>query len=325
MNKHPRFIEQTKRRYPTKNSYAQQNNKNGVDVTCYLFNYDDIIKMKQTIMTFPIEIEQFNKKINIITTKPTHEIVQNRQQHPVIKTFGCNVQEITSKILELLNIVSCDNVKSIADDIMKINNICSFENFDVLVNHIIKKVSAEKKFINIYSILCKNLMTMSFHHNEKTITFISCIASRVRYIFDKYINYKPFVKNADETNDKLFKAFMESNNSIVDCDGELDKCKSINYVKFIGYLYVDGVIKKSAISYCMTNMMELIKKNVDKTGKIGQTINIEMLLALLIIIRNSVDKSELSASHDFLKSIMTQCTQCRDRFMIQDYIDEKKC
>lgn len=307
-----------KNRSQNRHYNANLNNKQtiSVEVTNHLFIYDDIIKYKNTIKTFPASIFECNQTIKIITSKPTHEIVLNRQQHPVLKIMK-DVPKMTSSILGSLNVISNDNVFDVANDITKINDICSQEGFSILANNIIKKVSNDVKFIDTYSILCKYLSQMRI---DTKITFISVIAVKIKDIFDKYINFIPIVINDTTENEK--EEFMMSNSNIIDDELNIDKNKMSNYVKFIGHLYMNNVLKEEAVTTCLTSFTQMIKNKTDKNGKICKNCDIELIVTLVNVVHNKYEK--LGDVYNFLYSIMNSCLQNRDKFMIQDLLEPRK-
>jgi hypothetical protein len=280
-----------------------------------LYKMDELLQYRDMYVDMPKCLIDYNKKINILLEVKTSDALTYRQQHPILKKIT-NLTELDKKIMEIFNTISEDNIDTFAEDILKIEEIYTYDGLKYFVNSLMKKVSNEKKFINIYSKLCEKLGSVYVKTN-KGYTLISMVSAKCKEIFSKYINFEEdIVKN--NKNDMNDEKFIKEYIYIVDLDGKLDKNKINNCVMFIGCLYNINIIKQSAVDYCINECLDNI-------------CNVEYCIEILInFIRtvnaryvNGCDRNgvNMKSYYTKLSDIKTKCKQKREQFMIQDLLD----
>lgn len=280
-----------------------------------IYETEELMRYKDVYVNMPKCLIDYNKKINILLDVKTSDALTYRQQHPVLKKIT-NLTELDKKIMEIFNTISEDNIDALAEDILKIEEIYTYDGLKYFVNCLMKKVSNEKKFINIYSKLCEKLGCVYVKTN-KGYTLISMVSAKCKEIFSKYINFeKDIVKNSK--NDMNDENFIKEYIYIVDIDGKLDKNKINNCVIFVGCLYNINIIKQSAIDYCINECLDNI-------------CNVEYCIEILINFIRTVnaiyvkgcDKNivNMKSYYTKLSNIKTTCKRKREQFMIQDLLE----
>ena len=275
----------------------------------------DILQYKPFFTQIPQSIIEHNIKNNIIMVIPTNEAVTNRQKHPVLKKLG-NIKEISSNIISSLNKVSDDNMDDIVKNISKIENITTHDGITEFANIISKKVSTEKNFVHIYARLCVKMSTLKTN-DEKPISLITLISAKCKELFDKYITFVDIEKTGDNLEEKQ-KEFAVTHGNLIDIEYNLDKMKVLNQTTFIGYLYNFGILRKSAIDYCIDKLISQMK-----TVKFCAE-SLTTILKVIIQKYSKEDPQTLKIYYERLKEIQCSCMSFRDRFLIQDLLEKNE-
>lgn len=281
-----------------------------------LYAISDLLQFKELFKDMPEDILNYNVKNNIIMMQPTNEVVTNRQKHPVLKKIN-NVSEISSKIISSLNKISEENISSIVDDIIKIENISTIDGINELVNIIIKKVGSEKQYLQLYASMCTKLSPIRTEIDVKQnqLSVISVVSGRSKEIFDKYITLRELPKDSDK---ETTENFISVNSLLLDNENKISKDKILNYVKFIGCIYNCGILKQSAIDYCLERLLMSIPEIL---------FGVEIVITLMKIVMPVYTKTNPSGMKKYferLESFKEKCDKFRDKFMIQDLIDKNK-
>lgn len=330
--------------YNSRNSNNQNNSTYVIideELPKGVFVFTELLKLKEKYNEMPNSILEYsnnsassnnsdgiglcNIQNHILMTTPTSEAINFRQHHPVFKKLG-NISKIVSEIIALLNKISADNMENIVTEICGIENIKEPESIIELASLIIKKVSIDKQYVEIYAQLCNKLQHHIRAEQKYTIepakypTIISCVTGKCKEIFDKYMRIADSRIDANSTNDDTN---TENNieKELVDYDKNLDKIKVLNHIKFIGYLYNYGIMKSSVVEYCINKLLEniiYIKFGFD---------------AVITFIKTVFDKYTKEKSNK-MKEYFTKLENIgniednaigkRDKFMIQDLIEKYK-
>lgn len=179
----------------------------------------EFIKYKKVFIEMPQAIIEYNKKEKIINDKQTSELVQFRQQHPVLHKMDINVTK--GSIINALNKLTEQNIVSVSEDIQKIENINTEQNIEILIDVIIKRSMTEQHFIKQYVDVC-----CSFQNNIK---LMKPLTNKCKILFDNFINQSTNIE---------------------------DKYMLINLMKLIGYLYNNKVLDSTSIDYCFHKTLD---------------------------------------------------------------------
>jgi len=284
------------------NNIYSNNNNNGIHPIHKLF------ELKEYYKIIPQCIVDCNEKTKIIMEIPTDVAVTNRQKHPVKKKI-INLTDVETKIMSLLNKLSIENMNIIVTELLKIDKITSCDGMTELVNHIVKKVGTEKQFVQLYAQLCCKLSGTKLVNktNNANDTFISLVSVKIKLVFDSFI--------LGQQND------TKENNYIFNNDGEIDKLKVSNYVQFIGWLYSFGMLKYTAVEYCLD---KLINKT---TSDDDSQYCIEITITLMKIIIKKYKEENIDGCNKYYCKLNERCDKCtsfRYKFLSQDFFEKNK-
>lgn len=175
----------------------------------------------------------------------------------------------------------------------------------------------DKCFVQTYAKLCVKLGVLKSDVDDKR-TFISTLSTRCKEIFDKYCNFKELeITNNSERDVTTKEKYISENSLLIDIDAKLDKTKVINQVTFIGHLYNFGILKRSAIDYCVEKLIV--------TATINYSVEIAILL-IKTILQKYIKENITNMKKYFgqLEQRVDKCQSFRDKVLIQNLIEKNK-
>ena len=263
------------------------------------FSISKLMELKEHFKEMPNEIITYNNNKNKIIMDTTTDImITYRQKHPIKKKIA-NKTINEMKIISALNKLTMENLTIIVNEIVSIDGIMTDNGIMELADNIIKKIGTDKQFTQLYVKLCMKLIRLkSKQHNQYSLIIL--VSNKCKNIFDSYIENK--------------------NNALInDIEEQLDKTKIINYIKFIGELYTNDILKIASIKYCIDQLMNKYVHDI----KSQYCIEIIITLMKIIIDKYTIDnKNEITMYCDKLNKMCDKCKTFRDKFLIQDFIEK---
>lgn len=274
-----------------------------------VFAIDDILKFKKYFVDIPEQILEYNSRKEILMSIPTNEAVENRQKHPVLKTFSVS-NEVRTSLLSSFNKLSEENINDVAHAIVSINGIFEPSGINELVDMILKKVSTDKNFVCVYAALCAN------ERLAKT-NMIPSLLNMCDVLFGKYVKFVNGPKLEIMTESET-QQFISENTCLIDSAHKLEKQKVVNLMTFLGKLYELMVLDTKT----MENYVYTLSKCI-----MSVEFCVDALLALLKIIIPHFGKHSLKVCkvcYTELSAYVTKCTSFREKCLIQAFMEKNQ-
>lgn len=249
------------------------------------YSLGELLAYRDVNMEMPEEIIKISTQIKILTSTPTTELVIYRQKHKVLKKI--NIDALRSGIISAMNKLSPSTIDIVSDELKLVEGIACVDGIALLVDMIIKKACREKQFIEQYVKLFGKLVDI----NTTGETFVSVMCTKIKQLFEIYC------KRGDDT----------------------EKDCIINFMKLIGYMYNQDILK----NYEVNNFMAMIVTELQNND-----YGIEMLVVLMkiIFVKYMTENKEYHEKlhTKFVNILEKHATVKRDKFLLQDIIDEIK-
>lgn len=252
---------------------------------------DDVFKYKSLHTSMPLALIKFNEILKIIPEMRTDLVVSNRKK--IFEANGdqdiksaVNTKTIQRAINSALNKLSHDNIIQVKDELLSVCSMSTPEYVSSLANEIIQRASAEKGFIEVYARMCGQLAPLKC--SDGTF-FSSFIERQSKAVFDEYIT---------------------------DCKSA-QRATVINFIKFIGWLYIYDILKPVVVDVCIKTVSENI---------LSLEFGSEMITSILDIVYTkyfeTCDQEKIIAIRNRLKFLSEIDTLCkRDKILLELFIE----
>lgn len=258
--------------------------------------FESALTYKQNNTDFPDELLEFNKITQIIANTRADIVVRHRKQ--ISQKQIEPIDAIKSAINSTLNKLSIENVEHIKDELLSIQKSTSPEFMKLLAETVTRRASNEKNFVETYAKMCKYI---SLH---------KCTDGKYfgKYVSDvSFCQFNSYIQNGI---DRDAKAAHDAIN--------IDRQECVNFIKFIGWLYLHDLLQTNAIDTCVNKISDNIK-----TIEFG----IEMITALIDVVAKKyfvvVDK--ITYIHTKLNKLLELDSLCkRDQILLELSLDKIK-
>jgi hypothetical protein len=252
---------------------------------------EDVFKYKPLHTSMPLALVKFNDTLEIIPKIRTDIVVNNRKK--ILAANGdqdektsINAKSIKCAINCALNKLTHDNIVFVKDELLSVCYNSTPEYVSSLAHEIIQRASAEKSFIEVYARMCGQLAPLKCSDGTFFSTFIE---RQSKAVFDEYIT---------------------------DCKSA-PRTTVINFIKFIGYLYIYDILKSVVVDVCIKTVSENI---------LSLEFGSEMITSILDIVYTryfaTCDQEKIIAIRNRLNVLSEIDSLCkRDKILLQLFIE----
>lgn len=265
-----------------------------IDIQTY--KIEDILKYKSLNTDMPEELLQFNEICQIIADTRNDIIVRHRKQ--ISEKQIEPIDALKTAINSALNKLTADNIKVVKDELLSVQKTYSPDYVNLLADALINRASHEKNFIEIYAKMCQSLAQLKYTDGTYFNTYIS---------------------------NKCFKIFNTYTTNRVVCEQPtcetqpIDRIVVINFIKFIGWLYIYDLLRISVVDVCINKVSENIS-NLDYGA--------EMITSILDV----VSKKYFAAESEKMSFVQTKLERLceieslckRDKILLQLMLEKIK-
>lgn len=259
-----------------------------LDVKTY--RIEDVLRYKSLNTDMPEELLQFNEQHQIIADTRNDIVIRHRKQ--ISEKQIEPVDAIKTAINSALNKLTTNNIKAVKDELLSIQKLSSPEYVNLLADALIQRASNEKNFVETYAKMCQLIAPLKCTDGTYFSVFIS---------------------------EKCFKIFniyttQHDSNSVT-----VDRNIVINFIKFIGWLYIYDLLRVSVVNVCINKVSENILK---------LDYGVEMITSILEIVSKKYFTVETDKACFVLMKLAKLCEielLCkRDKILLQLTIEKIK-
>lgn len=269
-----------------------------IDIQTY--KIEDILKYKSLNVDMPDELIQFNEICQIIADTRNDIIVRHRKQ--ISEKQIEPIDALKTAINSALNKLTADNIKVVKDELLSVQKLYSPEYINLLADALINRASHEKNFIEIYAKMCQSLAQLKCTDGT---------------YFNTYISNKCFkIFNTYTTNRVVCEPVTEKETVDVPT---VDRIIVINFIKFIGWLYMYDLLRISVVDVCINKVSENIS---------SLDYGAEMITSILEVVSKKyfvADIEKISFVQTKLEKLCELESLCkRDKILLQLMLDKIK-
>lgn len=271
-----------------------------IDIQTY--KIEDILKYKSLNTDMPEELLQFNELCQIIADTRNDIVIRHRKQ--ISEKRIEPIDALKTAINSALNKLSADNLKAIRDELLSIQKLYSPDYINLLADALINRASHEKNFIEIYAKMCQSLSQVKCTDGTYFNTYVS---NKCFKIFNTYTTNRVVCEQSDNPESKP------------DETQTVDRVVVINFIKFIGWLYIYDLLRISVVDVCINKVSENISK---------LDYGAEMITSILDVVSKkyfATDSGKISFVQIKLEKLCEVESLCkRDKILLQLMLEKIK-
>ena len=199
------------------------------------YKIEDVLKYKNVNIDMPIALLLFHDRQPLIADTRADIVVRNRKK--IAQNQIEPVDAIRAGINSALNKLSNDNIKAIRDELLSIKSLPHPEYVTMLSVALIQRASSEKSFIETYAKMCREISPLKCTDGTLFSTFIS---NQCRRKFSEYTTV--------------------SDSSEMPIGAKVERCTVINFIKFLGWMYMYDMLRSNVVDICIEKVSENIEK-----------------------------------------------------------------
>jgi hypothetical protein len=232
-----------------------------IDIQTY--KIEDILKYKSLNTDMPEELLQFNETCQIIADTRNDIVIRHRKQ--ISEKRIEPIDALKTAINSALNKLTAENIKIVKDELLSVQKTYSPDYINLLADALVNRASHEKNFIEIYAKMCQSMAQLKCTDGTYFNTYIS---NKCFKIFNTYTTNRDACEQKEQKEEKETSEISSANPSkIGDIRSStspdtqvIDRIVVINFIKFIGWLYIYDLLRISVVDVCINKVSENISK-----------------------------------------------------------------
>ena len=267
----------------------------------YIYEYDEIIKLKSKYLDLPKDLlEIYKKNYDIILKSDNHKYLKkNLKSMIIIRSTSnySNTDKIKMKITSNLNKLINSNLEEIKKYL--VTNITNDELLIYFINDIYSKTISEKSFIDLYIKIIIDLIKSNNFYIDENMNFYILIINQCQKKFEEILDknyYNQILINLKENINLYYK----------------DKNKLIGNIKLIGNLYINDLLDFKIINDIIKHLM---KEN---------DIKLELLYNLIKVIKDKLDVDYHNDLKHNYKLYVNKIKDLRLEYFFEELYKKKK-